>query len=65
MAHLETDAALPGRLDELLRAGQRIGERLFHERVQAPLEDRQPDLHVCRRRYDDGDGFDTVQQRLG
>jgi len=49
---------------QLLGSGHGIRERLLDQRVQAALEHRLPHLHVRRRRHDDGNRLDAVEQRL-
>ncbi len=64
VTYLEAQPALTRRVYELLGTGERIRERLFHERMQASLENRQPDLYVCGSRDHDGGRFDFIQQRV-
>ena len=64
MPDLEAYAALVRRVHQLLGPRQRVGERLFDQRVETALEHRQRHFDVSRRRHDDGDGLDLVEQRF-
>src|SRR5438045_1125856 len=51
-------------MDQLFGAGQGIGQRLLDERVQITLQHRHADVDMCRRRDDDRDCLDVIEQRL-